>query len=361
MIWMRRGLIGLVTLVLLAFIGFNLFKKQIATRAFERAIDRNAGVDPSAALPDGLHVYLCGTGSPMPDATRAGPCLGVLAGERAYVFDVGSGGTRNLGSMGFPTGRIEAVYLTHLHSDHFDGLGELMVISWVGGGRTTPTPIIGPAGTAEVVGGFNAAYRLDSTYRTAHHGPAVANPSGFGGAASEIELPNVPNARAVVFEDDVLTITAIQVDHAPIEPAFGYRIDYKDRSISISGDTIYHPGFVAASEGVDLMLHEALDPEMVSAIGAKLGERGLANGEKIFSDILDYHASPEDAARAAQVAGADHLVLYHLVPQLPVDLVEVMFVGDAASDFDGKITVGKDGTIFSLPAGSDRVHISRGF
>lgn len=360
MIWIKRGLIGLAGFIVVAIIAFNLFKTQIAERAFHRAIDQNAGVDRSAALPDGLHVYLCGTGSPMPDATRAGPCLGVLAGDRAFVFDVGSGGTRNLGSMGFPLARLESVYLTHLHSDHIDGLGELLVLSWIGGSRNEPTPVRGPTGTAIVVEGFNAAYRLDSTYRVAHHGPEVANPNGFGGAPDEIVIPSGPGGQLVVFEDADLKITAIRVDHAPIEPAFGYRIDYKDRSISISGDTIYQPRFVAASQGVDLMLHEALNKEMVETIGTTLGERGLENQATIFEDILDYHTDPEEAARAAQEAGVDHLVYYHIVPQLPVKMLESVFVGDSKSIFDGKITVGADGMVFSLPAESDKITKSGG-
>ena len=355
MIWIKRALIGLGGLLIVAIIGFNLFKTQIAERAFHQAIDRNAGVDRSAALPDGLHVYLCGTGSPMPDATRAGPCLGVLAGDRAFVFDVGSGGTRNLGSMGFPLTRLDTIYLTHLHSDHIDGLGELLVLSWIGGGRSEPTPVRGPMGTIGVVEGFNAAYRLDSTYRVAHPGPEIANPTGFGGAPDEIRIPAGPGGQVVVFEDADLKITAIRVAHAPIEPAFGYRVDYKDRSISISGDTVYHEGFVAASEGVDLMLHEALNKEMVAAIGAVLGERGLDNQATIFEDILDYHTDPEEAAQAAQQASADHLVYYHIVPQLPVKMLETVFVGDSKSIFDGKITVGADGMIFSLPAGTDKI------
>ncbi|MEL6662878.1 MAG: MBL fold metallo-hydrolase [Pseudomonadota bacterium] len=361
MTWLVRGLIALVVIALLAFIGFNVFKAQIATRAFERATAQRAGVDFSERLPDGLHVYLCGAGSPMPDATRAGPCLGVLAGDRAFIFDVGSGGVRNLGSMGFPIGKLESVYLTHLHSDHIDGLGELLVIAWVGGSRSEPLPIAGPVGTSQVVDGFNTVYQLDSTYRIAHHGTDVANPDGYGGVAREFTVPAGPGGRNVVFEDDELKITAIRVEHSPVDPAFGYRIDYKDRSVSISGDTIYHDGFVALSEGVDLMLHEALDPEMVSTIGAALAERGQTNNAKIFADILDYHASPEDAARAAEVAGAGHLLLYHLVPPLPVALVETVFLGDSAKEYSGPITVGEDGMLFTLPAGTDEISLTQTF
>lgn len=345
----------LLGVVLIAALAFAFFKDAIAERAFARAIDQNAGIDRSAALPDGLHVYMCGTGSPMPDASRAGPCIGVLAGDRAFVFDVGSGSPRNLGAMGFPTGRLDRVYLTHLHSDHIDALGELLLLSWIGGSRTSPTPISGPTGTQEIVDGFNAVYRTDSTYRVAHHGLDVANPDGFGGTATEIQMPSGADSTLIVLEEGDLKITAIRVDHAPIEPAFGYRIDYKDRSISISGDTVYAPQFVAASEGVDLMLHEALNKEMVAMIGDKLGERGLANPSKIFADILDYHTSPEEAARAAEEAGADQLVLYHIVPQLPVQALESVFLGDAEAAFDGPVIVGRDGMIFSLPAGSERI------
>ena len=355
MTWITRILMSLVGLVIVAILGFNLFKTQIASRAFDRAIEENAGIDRSAALADGLYVYMCGTGSPMPDPSRAGPCLGVLAGDEVFIFDVGAGGPRNLGTMGFPTARLRGVYLTHLHSDHIDGLGELLLNSWIAGSRTAPTPIAGPVGTQTVVDGFNTVYQIDSTYRVAHHGTEVANPDGFGGTATEIEIPAGGDGQLVVLEEGDLRITAIRVDHEPIEPAFGYRIDYKGRSVSISGDTVYSSGFIEGSEGVDLMFHEALNREMVAKIGTKLGERGQANGEKIFADILDYHTSPEEAARAAQEAGAEQLVLYHIVPQLPSEMLEPVFLGEAKSEFDGPITVGQDGMIFSLPAGTDKI------
>ncbi len=355
MTWLRRILIGLVAILVLGVIGFNLFKKPIASALFQRGVEQRAGIDASAALPDGLHVYLCGAGSPMPDASRAGPCVGVLAGDKAFIFDVGSGGVRNLGSMGFPIGKLESVYLTHLHSDHIDGLGELLLLAWVGASRSQPLPVAGPVGTSEVVAGFNMAYRIDSTYRIAHHGTEVANPDGTGGVARELTLPAGPAGQKVVYEEGDLKVTAVRVEHAPVDPAFGYRIDYKDRSISTSGDTIYHPGFVAASEGVDLMLHEALDPDMVSAMRDQFAERGQANTARIFADILDYHASPEDAARAAEAAGAAQLLYYHIVPPLQVDLMETVFLGDARSLFSGQITVGQDGMLFTLPAGSDNI------
>jgi ribonuclease Z len=332
----------------------------IGEQAFQRALDRNAGIDQSAALGDGLHAYICGTGSPMPDAERAGPCIAVLAGQQAFVFDSGSGAIRKLQRMGFPMERIEGAFLTHLHSDHIDGLGELMLQAWIAGGRSRPLPVYGPPGTAQVVDGFNAAYTIDKGYRVAHHGPVLANPAGFGAEALESPLPEAAISQ-VAYEQKGVRITVFRVDHAPIDPAFGYRVDYKGRSIAISGDTVYSPDLVRTAKGVDVLFHEAMSMEMVAALGKKLRERERLNQAQIMSDIQNYHASPADAARAAQEAGVRALVLYHLVPPLPSGLVEPLFLGDAPKRFSGTLKVGQDGMIVSLPAGGKAIDFSQVF
>ncbi|MCB2057036.1 MAG: MBL fold metallo-hydrolase, partial [Novosphingobium sp.] len=331
--WLLGGLLVLAGLTLL------FGRETIAQRLFDRALDRNVGIDQSAKLGDGLHAYVCGSGSPMPDADRAGPCIAVLAGQQAFIFDSGSGSIRKLGRMGFPMGKLRAEFLTHLHSDHIDGLGEALLQAWVAGHRAAPLPVYGPPGTDQVVAGFNQAYAIDSTYRIAHHGPKVVQPSGFGGAASIITLPEGTDSQ-VVYEKEGVRITAIRVNHAPISPAYGYRIDYKGRSIALSGDTVYSPSFVSAAKGADVMFHEALNKKMVAALGAKLAERGQANNAQIMSDIQNYHASPEDAARAAREAGVNTLVLYHLVPPVPARLIEPLFLGDAPKEFSGTLRLG---------------------
>jgi ribonuclease Z len=354
---MSRILVALVGLALLAGAGAYAFRRQIGEAALQRAIARNVGVDRAAELPDGLHVYLCGTGSPMPDPARAGPCVGVLAGERAFVFDVGSGSVRVLGRMGFPMPKLERLYLTHLHSDHFDGLGELMLQAWVVGGRDAPLPIAGPSGVEDVVSGFNAAYRIDSGYRTAHHGPQIANPTGYGGVAEILEAPT--EESRIVFQDEDLTIRAFQVSHAPVAPAFGYRIDYKGRSVAVSGDTAYSANLASAATGVDVLLHEALSMELVRAMNAAAAGRGEVATAQILTDIQDYHASPMDAARTAQEAGARELILYHVIPPLPSPLLYDAYLGDAPSAFSGRMRVGEDGMLISLPVGGDDVRITR--
>ena len=83
--------------------------------------------------------------------------------------------------------------------------------------------------------------------------------------------------------------------------------------------------------------------------------RGNTIAAKVFFDIQDYHASPEDAAESAQTAGVEMLVLSHLVPPLPTDYLYATFLGDAESRFDGPIVVGEDGMLFTLSPNSDEI------
>lgn len=350
---MKRLALGvLVALIVGAATSWVFGQRLIGERAFNAAVEARAGVDQTAELRDGLYVFVCGSGSPFPDADRAGPCLAVLAGRDGYIFDVGSGSDRKLGAMGFPMDRIEATFLTHLHSDHFDGLGALMLQAWMAGGRNEPLPIYGPEGTDRVVDGLMTAYAIDRGYRIAHHGPEVARPSGFGGAATNID-------ESFTFERNGLSIRTLRVDHAPIDNAYAFRLDYKGRSAVISGDLKYSEKFARFAQGADVILHEALNPDMVGKIGATLAARGNTDGAKIMADIPDYHTSPEDAARIAQIAGAKALVLYHLVPAPPARLIEAAFLGDARQHFEGQLELAEDGMLISLPAQNQKVEMDQ--
>lgn len=335
-----------------------MLRERIAARAMRRIVDRNLRSPLTARLPDGLHVFISGAGSPMPDPLRSGAGVGVLAGDRAFVFDTGAGSISNLQRMRFPLGQVEAAIVTHLHSDHIDGLGEFLLQAWITGSRAEPTPVHGPTGINEVVAGFNQAYRIDSTYRFDHHGGDIANLAGFGGAAHEID---VEGDAALLINDDEVTITVFPVHHHPVDPAFGFRIDYKDRSVTISGDTVYHPGLVAAAEGTDLLLHDALNPEMVDIL-RKANERvGADRMAQVLHDVQDYHASPVDAARAARDASAKALVLTHIAPPLPSRLLHPLFLKGTSDAYDGPITIAADGSLFSLPAGTEAIDTLDGF
>lgn len=330
----------------------GLYQAEIGKALFARVVEERAGRDITAKLPDGLHVALCGTGSPLPSADRAGACTIVIAGKQIIAIDAGEGGARNISMMGIPNGRIDRLFLTHFHSDHIDGLGPMMLLRWTGSAATSPLPVHGPAGVDAVISGFNAAYALDNGYRTAHHGEKIAPSSGAGAAAMPFDLAS---NSAVVFEKDGLRVTAFRVDHDPVSPAVGYRFDYKGRSVVISGDTAKSSNLERVANGADLLLHEALQPKLVAKMTGALQAKGAANTAQITRDILDYHASPEEAAQSAAMAGVRELVFTHIVPPVPMRILYPAFVGDAARYFKGDIIVGEDGMLFSLPAGSKAI------
>lgn len=345
-------LLGAVALVAVAGIAIKAFQPQIGTMMLARVAKERAGRDATIGLPDGLHVILCGSGSPLPDPSRAGPCTMVIAGSHIYVVDSGEGGARNLTLMGLPTGRIERLFLTHFHSDHIDGLGPMLLLRWSGKPNTTPLPVAGPQGVEQVVAGFNAAYAQDNGYRTAHHGAAIMPPGGAGGVAMPFTIAGAP---LVVLDEGGVRVTAFPVNHGPVSPAVGYRFDYKGRSVVLSGDTAPSPSLVAAAKGADLLIHEALQPNLVRRLTDALVAKGANNTAQITRDILNYHTSPEAAADAATAAGVKQLLLNHIVPPMPFKFAYPAFLGDAPQHFSGPITVGEDGMIVSLPAGSSDI------
>lgn len=344
------ALIALAAILLIAGMSVKLFQVPLATALLERTVDQRVARDATAGLSDGLHVALCGTGSPFPDPSRAGPCTMVIAGTRIFVVDAGEGGARNLMLMGLPVGRIERLFLTHYHSDHIDGLGPLMLLRWAGTPSTSPLPVSGPPGVEAVVAGFNQAHAADNGYRTAHHGAAIMPPSGAGAIAFPFALP-AAGTGLVILDDAGLRITAFRVNHAPISPAVGYRFDYKGRSVALSGDTAFSPSLVTAARGADLLVHEALQPMLVKKLTAAFEARGIKNTAQVTRDILNYHTTPEQAADAARLAGVRALALNHIVPPMPMRFAYPAFLGDAHRHYSGPITIGEDGMMFSLPAG----------
>lgn len=349
---LKRTVIAFAGLAVLIFAALFVFQAKIGTALFKHAVDQNLDNDPIASLQDGLHIGLCGTGSPMPNPDRAGPCNIVIAGDQIYIVDIGEGGARNISMMGVNASEASGLLLTHFHSDHVDGLGPLMLNHWVRGASTSPLPVYGPEGVAAIVDGFNSAYATDDTYRTAHHGEAIAPTSGGGAEARPFEANE---KDTVVLSRHGLTVTAFSVDHDPVVPAVGYRFDYKGRSACISGDTAKSANLERACKGVDLLVHEALQPALVGEMEEAMKQRGQNSAAKIMFDIVDYHASPEDAAESAEIAGTQMLVLSHLVPPLPLSYLYPAFLGDAEERFSGPIIVGEDGTLFSMPADSDGI------
>jgi ribonuclease Z len=347
----------LVVVVLVAGLAAWTMRGRIAVGLMAKAYDRALGANPLAALPDGLHVGLCGSGSPMPDPTRAGPCTVVVAGRRMFVVDVGEGAVRNLALMNLPPAQVSGLLITHFHSDHIADLGELMLQHWAGGAAQSPLPVYGPAGVDRVVEGFEAAYVLDEGYRIAHHGPKVVPPTGFGGAPHPFAVdPARPNV--LVIDDPDLKVIAFPVDHGPVKPAVGYLFVYKDRRVVVSGDTGPSPRLEEAAQGADVLVHEGLAPNLVAVQRHAALAHGRVNLASILHDILSYHTTPEQAAAIAQRAHVRYLLFTHVIPPLPIDALDGPFLGRSGEIFQGLIRVGHDGDFLTLPAGTTEIRRS---
>lgn len=347
---MTRILLGAALAVMLAAgAAFYFARDQIAVSLFRRAAQEGLAADLVPHLPDGLTAAFCGTGSPLPDRTRGGPCTAVVAGGRLFVFDAGDGATETLARMGLQPARIEAVFLTHFHSDHIDGLGGLAVQRWATSASTAPIPLYGGDGVDRIANGLREAYAFDSAHRVAHHGAAVVPPGGEGYAPHPFTIAEGEDT-ALVYDEAGVRISAIRIDHGPVRPAFGYRVDYNGRSLVISGDTAPSRALARAAQDADLLVHEALAPELVAIMEENADALNQPGVARIFHDIPDYHTSPQAAADLASEADVGALALTHIIPPLPISILEGPFLGDARRRFDGPLWIMRDGDLIILPA-----------
>jgi ribonuclease Z len=353
---MKRFAIGLLGLLVVVFVLGYALRERITLRLMNRVVAQNLATNLLDELPDGLHVALCGAGSPLPDPKRSGPCTAIIAGKRLFVVDSGAGSSRVLSRMRLPQGRIDGIFLTHFHSDHIDGLGELLMQRWANGGNPAPASVHGPTGVGEVVEGFNLAYRHDDGYRVAHHGADILPPSGGGAVARPFSVP-AAGKGTVVLDEGGLVVTAFVVDHSPVRPAVGYRFEYGGRSVLVSGDTKKDANLQRFAEGVDLLVHEALARQLVEVLNRGAERAGRPRLAKITHDILDYHTSPVEAAEIARDANVGHLLYNHIVPPLLLPPMEGIFLEGVDEAYSGPVTLGRDGTFVRMPAGSDVIEV----
>lgn len=286
-------------------------------------------LDPDA----GISVILLGTGIPIPNPQRGTACTAVIAGDRVFLVDTGRNCVVTLDQAGIFD--LDAIFYTHYHSDHFIGLGEILLNFGVAG-IDRSIPVLGPPGAVEVVEGIVATYRLDLDYRITHHGEkfseAVMNPT-----VTEHE-------PGVVLDEGGLKVTMFPVCHEPIEPAVGYRFEYRDRIVVISGDTRVCPEYAAGAEGADLLVSEAENAAMFNPGLALARAAGNTRQLEMIQEGMEYHAETLALARMAQEAGVKKLALTHLFPSIPpTDAAEAAFIQGMSDYFDGPIIVGRDG------------------
>ncbi|NKB21891.1 MAG: MBL fold metallo-hydrolase [Alphaproteobacteria bacterium] len=297
-----------------------------------------SAVPTSAMDKKGFKVTLLGTGTPFPSMTRFGPGILIQAGGQNLLFDSGRGVTQRLFQLKMPFGKINHVFLTHLHSDHVVGIPDLWLSGWLGAPwarRKVPFAITGPEGTTNLMKGLEMAYAWDIKTRIEDQN------------LSKVAISTAPTdmKEGVVYNKGGVKVSAIKVNHgAKINPAFGFRIDYDGRTVVLSGDTKYTENLVKNSKGADLIIHS------VASIAPKLLKKS-----KIMRAILSHHSEPEDTAKVfnaikPKLAVYSHIVLYG--GQKPADLMR-----RARKTYSGPLVVGKD--LMSFVVGPNSVEMAK--
>ena len=306
------------------------------------AVAQEQAVATATALmdPDTITVVMCGTGSPVP-SDRAQSCTAVFAGGQFLLFDAGDGAQRSMEDLALPVVDLSAVFLTHFHSDHMADLGEVISRSWILGRNETLMVYGGPA-VERVVEGLNLAYSPDDVYRRAHHGEAILPPETLAAEAQRIDDASIDGA--VVYEKAGVIVRAYGVDHSPVAPALGYRVEFDGRSVGISGDTIDTAGLRALADGADVLVSEVMDKGFALDTACALERLGDERNATLFRDIRTYHIDVAELAQLSADADVGTLVLTHQLPSVPAAQGQVLFAEPIASVFDGEIVVAEDGT-----------------
>lgn len=243
-----------------------------------------------------FRVTLLGTGVPIPRPDRFGPSTLIEAGEQTVLIDAGRGATMRLFELGVPIGRINALLLTHFHSDHTVGIPDLWLTGWLSShfaARKGPFHVIGPVGTSTMMRHLEAAYAPDIEIRVEDEKLARENV-----AITVEEFAS----DGPVYEAGDLRIIAFAVDHGEaIKPAYGYRIEYRGRVAVVSGDTRYNENVVRYGRNADLLIHEV----------------AMARPELLviphIQRILNHHTSPQEAGRVFARTTPKLAVFTHLV------------------------------------------------
>ncbi|MDC3248190.1 MBL fold metallo-hydrolase [Gammaproteobacteria bacterium] len=351
---MKKLIKGLfIALFFLGAIMFILLKQPwFQDRLLQTALENLS--TPVSNLPndDSLTAVVCGSRSPINDPNRAEACILVQAGEQIFIFDTGNGSAQNLNNWNIPWNKVKGIFYTHLHSDHISDIADFHVATWINGQRDSKQKVYGPEGVQLLTDGIEMAYTKDYFFRNEHHGDVIAplDIAGFDTHTVDLENP-------ILVDSNGLKITAYSVSHDPVDPALGYRIDYKGRSISISGDTIYDKNLVQNSKNVDVLFHESMSLELLDLINKNAKETNNFVADTVTIDILDYHTPILDVVKAAKEADVRHLVFYHHLPAPRNQLMEdVMYRG--VDEIMQEWTASHDGTMIILPLESDKIIIT---
>lgn len=305
-------------------------------------------------LRDGnLHVWFCGTGSPQAEQGRVQSCTAILADDTFLIFDTGPGSGLRADIDNLPLAKLNAVFFTHLHSDHIADLPTFANHSWRYGRQWTLN-VFGPSGTAKVVEGFNQALAPDVAVRSTNEvkGSTSAVPIGHDIAVAG------DDKRVLVYESKTgVRVYAFLVHHEPVEPAFGYRIEHRGRAVVISGDTRKTDNIAIHGKDADILIHEAYNKDLVNRVLAMEREvPDTPDSRRLFEiarHTQAYHTSPLEAAELAAKGNVRSLILTHIIPPLGSGMkrrvLESYFLKGIDSIYRGEVRIAEDGMHVSLP------------
>lgn len=280
-------------------------------------------------------VTLLGTASPAPRADRFGPSTLVEAGDQKLLVDAGRGVPIRLRQLNIPLGKINALFITHYHSDHTSGIPDVWLTGWLPSPyarRTTPFHVIGPVGARALMSNLEKAYALDIKIRVEDEKIPL---TGITTLVDEFDRDGI------VYEKNGVRVIAFEVDHGPaIKPAVGYRIEYKGRSVVISGDTRYNQNVIKYGAGADVLIHEvgSARPELMAA-------------SVPVQRIIAHHTTPREAGMVFSQTKPKMAVYTHIVllsnekfPEPTLDEV----VAETRQTYNGPLVVGEDLTSFEI-------------
>lgn len=283
------------------------------------------GRDGDVVDPRRARLHLLGTaGGPTPKLTRSAPAQAIEVGGRLYVIDAGNGVANQIRRAGLDLDAITFIGITHHHSDHNADLGTLMHLAWCDN-LASPVDVRGPKPIADMIDAFFRFAETDITTRMVDEG----RPS-----LRELVRLKELSEPGLVFEDDLVRITAARVNHPPMD-AWAYRIDTDDRSFVISGDTAPSDELIELAKGADVLVHEAIHLPSIEATIAR------SNGSRLRQHLINSHTSVDDLGRIATAAEVGTLVVSHLVPA-DADLDEDDWIGPARRAFAGEVHLAHD-------------------
>jgi len=289
-----------------------------------------------------FRVTLLGTGVPTPRPDRFGPSTLIEAGDQKLLIDAGRGAAIRLFQIGIPIGRIDALLLTHFHSDHTSGIPDIWLTGWLEshfGTRRRPFQVLGPTGAKALMANLEKAYAADIEIRTADE---KLPREGVAVAVEEF------NSDGAIYQKNGVTVIAFEVDHGDlIKPAYGYRIEYGGRSVVISGDTRFNENVIKFGTGADLLIHEVAiaRPELMA--------------ESYIKRIMAHHTTAREAGMVfartePKLAAYTHLVLLASKDVSPATISDL--IAETRKSYDGPLEVGEDLMCFEV---GDTVSVKR--